>query len=60
MKTARASKTRRAMKSVKGLWSELDYAQKRSFEIRTGIPVRRGSRPHISRSIDELNRLYAA
>lgn len=32
---------------VSGIWSELDYAQRRLFEIRTGIPeVSRGPRLH--------------
>jgi hypothetical protein len=44
---------------IKTAWSEMDYAQRRVFEIRTGIPVegrqpRRRPRP----AVDELETLY--
>jgi hypothetical protein len=60
MTTATASKTKRAFRRLKRLWAELDYAQRRTFEIQTGVPVGGGERPRISRSVDELERLYAA
>jgi hypothetical protein len=30
--------------SIKKVWSEMDNAQRRLFEIRTGVPVARRSR----------------
>lgn len=49
------SRVRRAARRIKVIWSELDYAQRRLFEIRTGIDVdRRGKR-----SRAELDALYA-
>ena len=39
---------------VRRVWAELDYAQRRLFEIRTGVPVLARSR-----QIDELEALYA-
>lgn len=29
----------RTIHRVKAIWSEMDYAQRRMFEIRTGIPT---------------------
>jgi hypothetical protein len=60
MATATASKSTRAIRRLKRLWAELDYAQRRSFELRTGVPVGANARQRISRSVDELERLYAA
>ncbi|HEY4825616.1 MAG TPA: hypothetical protein VIH85_02565 [Solirubrobacteraceae bacterium] len=57
MKTSATSRIKRAARRAKRLWSELDYAQRRVFEMRTGVPL---TRPNISRSVDELERLYAA
>ncbi|MGH2886082.1 MAG: hypothetical protein ACRDPA_25865 [Solirubrobacteraceae bacterium] len=57
--SARESRTRRAVKRVKEIWSDLDYAQRRAFEIRTGIPVIE-RRARIARSAEDLERLYAA
>jgi hypothetical protein len=57
--SARGFKTRRAVKRAKEIWSDMDYAQRRAFEIRTGIPVIE-RRARIARSADELERLYAA
>jgi hypothetical protein len=59
MKTA-TSRIKRVARRVKRIWSELDYAQRRMFEMRTGVPARAQRRPRISRSVDELERLYAA
>ncbi|HUA47634.1 MAG TPA: hypothetical protein VMA77_20525 [Solirubrobacteraceae bacterium] len=58
--TSATSKTRRVIGRVRRVWAELGYAQRRLFEIRTGIPARPERRPRISRSVDELERLYAA
>ena len=57
MKTSATSRIKRAARRAKRLWSELDYAQRRVFEMRTGVPL---TRPNVSRSADELERLYAA
>ena len=55
MKTTSHSRLRRAGHRIKVIWSEMDYAQRRLFEIRTGIDVdRRGKR-----SQAELDALYA-
>lgn len=35
--TTTQSRARRIIASVTGVWSELDYAQQRMFEIRTGL-----------------------
>jgi len=45
---------------LKRVVAEFDYVQRRLFEIRTGVPAHAERRPRISRSIDELERLYAA
>ena len=29
----------RVITSAKRIWDELDYAQRRSFELKTGVPV---------------------
>jgi hypothetical protein len=57
VKTSATSRIKRAARRAKRLWAELDYAQRRVFEMRTGVPL---TRPNISRSVDELERLYAA
>jgi hypothetical protein len=40
MSTSSRSRVRRAIERIKELWSELDYAQRRLLEIRTGVPQR--------------------
>jgi hypothetical protein len=40
MSTSSRSRVRRMFEWIKCLWSELDYAQRRLLEIRTGIPQR--------------------
>jgi len=57
--SAREFPTRRAVKRAKQIWSELDYAQRRAFELRTGIPVIE-RRARIARSREDLERLWAA
>jgi hypothetical protein len=38
----KASRTGRAISRLQQIWAELDYAQRRLFEIQTGVPsVRR-------------------
>jgi BMFP domain-containing protein YqiC len=34
-----SSRVTRIARQVKHVWDELDYAQRRMFEVRTGIPV---------------------
>ena len=58
--TQATSQTKRVVKRVNRLRSELGYAQRRMFEIRTGVPVGPREPRKISRSVDELERLYAA
>jgi hypothetical protein len=56
----KTSRTRRVFGRLKRLWGEMNYAQRRSFELRTGVPAGAAGHPHISRSVDELERLLAA
>ncbi len=51
------SQTKHAVRRLKRLLAELDYVERRVFEIRTGVPARR---PKISRSVEDLEQLYAA
>ena len=60
MLKATASQVKRLARRFRRVWAELDYAQRRSFEIQTGVPLRRNHGPRISRTIDELNRLFAS
>lgn len=60
MLKATTSRTKRLVRRFRRIWSELAYAQRRLFEIRTGVSIRATGHPKISRSIDELERLYAA
>lgn len=60
MLKATASQIKRLVRRFRRVWAELDYAQRRVFEIRTGVPVGPGKGRRISRTIDELERLYAA
>ncbi len=60
MRTARQSHVSRALGRAKQIWSELDYTQRRLFELRTGIPsTTPEKRPSLKARIDELERLYA-
>lgn len=40
MTTKSRSRTRRTIDRIRSIWSELDYASRRVFEIRTGVPQR--------------------
>ncbi|MGN6872270.1 MAG: hypothetical protein ACTHMY_28090 [Solirubrobacteraceae bacterium] len=54
-------RARRGIVRARRIWAELDYAQRRSLEIQTGIPLgARDVHPRIRRSFDELSRLRAA
>ncbi len=51
---------RRIIRRVLRACQEMDYAQKRLFEIRTGIAVLEpAERPQLSSRIDQLEALYA-
>jgi hypothetical protein len=50
----------RGLKRITGLWTELDYAQRRLLEIRTGVPF--GAREHglvAEREIEQLEAMFA-
>jgi hypothetical protein len=60
MSTPILSRLRRIFSRVTQTWAELDYAQRRLLEIRTGIPnLTPPKRRRISRSVSELEALYA-
>lgn len=59
MGTATGSRARRTIGRLKRLWRELDYAERRVLEIRTGVPFstpeeRRRSRLRVA----QLEHLY--
>lgn len=60
MNTNHPSPIIRAARRVREVWAELDYAQRRLFEIRTGLDT--GARHSRTRTltIDELEAMYAA
>jgi hypothetical protein len=49
------SRIARIARSVRRTWNELDYAQRRMFEIRTGVRIDPG---RSQAKIAELERLY--
>jgi uncharacterized NAD(P)/FAD-binding protein YdhS len=57
--TLTASTATRIARRARRIWAELDHAQRRSFEIRTGVPIE--SR-HVHRAnrdtVEQLERLY--
>ncbi len=57
----KASRIQRRINHAKRIWAELDYAQRRSLELQTGVPMGTSKiRARIGRDFDELNRLRAA
>ncbi len=59
--TAKTPRIQRRIDNAKRIWAELDYAQRRSMELRTGVPMGASKvRARIGRDFDELNRLRAA
>jgi hypothetical protein len=55
------SRLSRAIGDVKRIWRELDYAERRMFELRTGIPFTAATkRAEANRVIDELEAVYAS
>jgi len=57
MTTSTMSRVSRFIRHLKRVWADLDYAQRRLFEINTGIEVTRRESPRIS--TEELEALYA-
>jgi hypothetical protein len=53
------SRAGRIFGRVKEIWDELDYAQRRTLEIRTGIPLTQQANPDITASVSDLESLYA-
>jgi hypothetical protein len=49
-----------AMTHLRDVWSELDYAQRRSLELRTGLRFVNRTRPTVARTVSELEALYAS
>jgi len=56
-----AFKARQTIGRVRRLAAELDYAQRRLLEIRTGVPLTRPEERRAGRAtVEELERLFAA
>jgi len=53
-----ATATKRTIERVKTVVSEANYAQRRLFELRTGVPVTSSERTRPATSDDELESLY--
>ena len=59
MATATKTGLGQTIKRVKRAWAEMDYAQRRLFEIRTGIPASgRDEAARPATTVDELETLY--
>jgi hypothetical protein len=55
------SRVSRAIGCVKRIWGELDYAERRMLELRTGIPFTAATkRAEAIRLVDELEALYGS
>jgi hypothetical protein len=53
------NRSHQAVIRLRHIWNELDYSQRRLFEIRTGVPVTRPSRrPRDEHQIAKLEDLY--
>ncbi|MBV8953956.1 MAG: hypothetical protein JO179_07450 [Solirubrobacterales bacterium] len=57
-RTPSPSRIRRTFGRIKETWDELNYANRRMLEIRTGIPVTREG-PRIRARFDDLEPLFA-
>jgi hypothetical protein len=53
--TRSGTRIRRTVNHIHRTWTELSYAQRRMFEIRTGLPP---AEPNFSISADELERRF--
>jgi len=56
MKPKVSSRASRIIAWLRETWDEMDYAQRRLIELRTGIPVLRV--PPVRADVDELEALY--
>ncbi len=55
-----AARARQLIVRVRQSWAEMNYAQRRMFELRTGISMpETPQRTHGRRQIEELEALYA-
>jgi hypothetical protein len=60
MPTTRQSRVAGTFATVKRIWRELQYAQRRSMELKTGVPVLKPhERPRVRGSVEELEMLFA-
>ncbi len=60
MRSTTSRPTRRFLSRVRRALGEMDYAQRRSFELRTGVPLTvRGEDPVTRAKINELERLFS-
>lgn len=60
MSSTTAHSTRTFISRVRRAWGEMDYAQRRSFEVRTGVPLTvRGEDAVMRAKINELERLFS-
>lgn len=57
MSTTKTSRLGQIVSDISRVWEEMDYAQRRLLEIRTGVELTRREPAPIN--IDELERLYA-
>ncbi len=58
MVLATQSHVKQVIGRMQETWSELDYAQRRLFEIRTGVPVVKREDRHPA-GVDELEAVFA-
>jgi hypothetical protein len=57
MRTRVISRASRISAWLRETWDEMDYAQRRLIELRTGVPMLRV--PSLRSEVDELEDLYA-
>lgn len=50
---------KQAASRIRSTWNELDYAQRRLLELRTGQPVTKERTKTRNRVVEELESLYA-
>ncbi len=61
MSTMTMTRFGRAIRRLRQLWAELGYAQRRLFEIRTGISLRTAHESaEVRRKIDQLESAFAS
>ena len=59
MKLVTQRRDGRIVERIRGIWSELEYAQRRMLEIQTGVPFDDPRRRRIVRRVEDLEALYA-